>query len=78
MSALVPETYTEWRHCIEVECRLELTPRFIAERLEALQNPKDHHTERFVKLWGRAHHARVLEWFRQAQSELATGREGAG
>lgn len=63
----IPENYEEWRHCITVDCGLELTPQFILERIAALQNDKDHHTQQFVKLYGRQHLQQVLGWFAQAQ-----------
>lgn len=74
---VVPTTFAQWRHCIEVECGLVITPRFLADRLAALQNPKDPHTQRFLRVWGQSHHARVLEWFRQAQAELEAPRGGS-
>ncbi|MCC5860539.1 MAG: hypothetical protein JJT93_01345 [Gammaproteobacteria bacterium] len=71
-STLLPTSYAEWRHCIEVDCGLEITPEFVAARLAALQNPKDHATRRFLELYGEAHHARVLGWFREAQAAVVT------
>lgn len=76
MTQVVPETYEQWRHCIEIECGLELTAQFAAERLTALLNRKDHHTNRFFAIWGTEHHARVLDWFRRAQAELAVTQRG--
>ena len=68
-NSIVPETYEEWRHCITVECGLELTPDFISKRITSLQNDKDHYTQQFVKLYGQQHLQQVLGWFRQAQQK---------
>ena len=70
MQDIVPQSYDAWRHCIEVECGIALTAPWIEQRLVALQDGRDHHTQRFVQLWGQAHHARVLGWFQQALEEL--------
>lgn len=68
---MIPDSYSAWRHCIEVDCGLPLTAAFIHERLEALGDPRDFRTEQFVRHYGAAHLARVQAWFAQAQRELA-------
>jgi len=67
-SAFLPKNYEEWQHCITVECGIELTPSYVSERLSALNNNKDHHTKRFVKLYGESHLQSVIGWFKHAQS----------
>ncbi|MEM0899493.1 MAG: hypothetical protein AAGI92_06025 [Pseudomonadota bacterium] len=69
---VVPTNYQEWEHCITVECGIPLTKEFVAERLEALQNMRDFQTQKFVKRWGEEHHAKTLQWFREAEEKLAT------
>jgi len=71
MSSIIPDSYQAWRHCIEVECRLNLSADYIRERIAALENPRDFHTQQFVSLWGEAHRQQVLIWFRQAGQALA-------
>lgn len=66
----VPQNYNEWRHCIIVECGLKLTSDYIAERLVALNDTNDFHTERFIELYGEQHLRRVIGWFEQAQGAL--------
>ena len=63
-------TYEDWKHCITVECRLSLNPEFITERLDALKDPGDHHTQKFVQEWGQAHLNQVIQWFESAQAEF--------
>lgn len=67
----VPQSYEEWEHCITVKCGIPLTPDYVAGRIAALENGRDFQTEKFITRWGAAHHARTLEWFREAQSRLA-------
>ena len=64
----LPQTYEQWHHCIRVECGLELTPTYIAERISALNDKKNAHTQRFVKLYGEEHLQRVIAWFFHAKS----------
>jgi hypothetical protein len=67
----VPETYAAWRRCIEVDCGIELTPAFIAARLQALADERDPHTRRFVAPWGEAQRRRVLGWLDEARAGFA-------
>ncbi|MEM6578887.1 MAG: hypothetical protein AAF678_10375 [Pseudomonadota bacterium] len=67
---VIPRTYEEWEHCITVECGIALTPEYVAERIEALENQNDHHTLKFLEQYGKAHLGRTLAWFREAQAKL--------
>jgi hypothetical protein len=66
----VPKTYDDWKHCITVDCGIALTAEYVAARIDALQDESDYHTQKFVKMWGEAHRARTLAWFRQAAASL--------
>jgi hypothetical protein len=63
---VIPETYDQWRRCIEVDCGIPLTPAFIDQRLNELATPSDFRTHQFLSLYGEAHRDRVIRWFRQA------------
>ncbi len=63
-------TYQDWRHCIEVQCGIPLTPTFVAQRLAELADPAHERTQKFVKTWGEAHRQRVIGWFEQASREI--------
>lgn len=67
ISSIIPKNYEEWRHCIIVECGLELTPNFIENRIASLQNDKEHYTQQFIRLYGRQYLETVIGWFLQAQ-----------
>ena len=66
--------YEDWKHCITVQCKIKLTPDYVAKRIAALNNERDPMTARFIKLYGDAHLKRTIGWFEQASAELA----GAG
>ncbi|MBV6811841.1 hypothetical protein KWH19_19230 [Xanthomonas campestris pv. pennamericanum] len=72
MSQHLPENYAAWRHCIEVDCAQPLTADFIAQRLAALHDPADHHTQQFLRRWGQAHHQQVIVWLERAQAAQNT------
>lgn len=64
---MIPRTYEEWRHCIEVDCGLQLNQAFIAERLAELTEAEHERTRQFVRLYGEPHRLRVIGWFEQAR-----------
>jgi hypothetical protein len=61
----IPQTFDQWRHCIEHHCGIPLTAEFAQKRIKELENPKSDHTKRFIESYGPQHHERVLSWFRQ-------------
>lgn len=67
---IIPQSYEAWHHCITVECGLELTADYVSDRIASLQDERDHHTQQFVKCYGRSHRDKVLAWFFQAQRGL--------
>ena len=70
-SSIIPNNFAEWKHCITVECGLELTPEYIEQRILALQTSNDHYTQQFTRLYGEQHLQRVLTWFQQAQTDFS-------
>jgi hypothetical protein len=71
MNPAIPQTYAQWRECIEVDCGIALTAPFIAARLAILTQPQQEETVRFARHYGTAHLARVVAWFQTAQREVA-------
>ncbi len=69
----IPRNYNEWKHCIVTDCDVQLTPEYIQERLDALQDEKDEHTRQFINSYGRHHLQLVISWFKQAQQEALEG-----
>jgi hypothetical protein len=67
---VTPATYEQWRHCIEVQCGIKLTPDFVQQRLSALRDNGDYQTQRFLEMWGEPHLDQVVAWFEQARLEL--------
>ena len=67
-----PETYAQWHHCITVECRIPLTPAFVAQRLTVWRNAQSEEAVRFRRLYGEAHWRSVVGWFERAERERAS------
>ncbi|MFT3763334.1 MAG: hypothetical protein QM761_12180 [Pseudoxanthomonas sp.] len=69
---IIPDSYVAWRRCIEIDCGMRLDADYIAQRIEALEDIRDYHTQQFVRRWGEPHRQRVVAWFRRAQDELGS------
>ncbi len=67
----IPTNYDEWRHCITVICQQPLTLDFVEERIQALTNPTDYMTVRFVELYGDGQRLNTLQWLEQERKRLA-------
>jgi len=63
-------TYDDWKHCITDICKIPLTLDFVAQRLDELQDIRDHKTQKFISTWGEDHRKQVIAWFKQAEAEL--------
>jgi hypothetical protein len=69
----VPQSYEQWKHCIEVDCGIKLTPQYVEDRIASLEDPTDHYTTQFMKVWGPDQLANVKAWFLVAQRESQRG-----
>lgn len=68
---IIPKSYESWRHCITVICQQELNLPYIEMRIQALNTPSDHMTQRFVQLYGEQQRIMTLEWFEKAKNALS-------
>ena len=66
---MVIDSYEAWVTCITVDCGIPLTVPFIRERIDALRDPSNAHTKRYLALYGEAHLEQVIGWFEQALEE---------
>ncbi len=74
---MIPTDYASWQRCITVDCGLDLTPAFVADRLAELRDPTHRRTRRFVQSWGEAHRLRVVGFFERAERRLGHADAGA-
>lgn len=68
---MIPRTYAQWQHCISVECGMDLSTDFIAQRLAVWRDAQSQESVRFRRLYGDAHWKAVLDWFERAERETA-------
>jgi len=68
---VIPQSYAQWRHCIEVDCGIPIEPAFVQARLSVLRDPAHDETRRFASLYGQAHARSVLAWFEQAAAAMS-------
>ncbi len=64
-SSEIPKTYEAWLRFTTEQCNVELTPEFARQRVAALEDAKSAEAVSFARLYGEAHRARVVEWFRR-------------
>ncbi len=60
---MIPKSFEEWKHCIIVDCQINLTKEFAERRLAVYQNPESRETRKFISLYGQQHLDRVVHWF---------------
>ncbi|MEM6780819.1 MAG: hypothetical protein AAF569_03050 [Pseudomonadota bacterium] len=63
-------TYDDWKHCITELCDIPLTPDYIEKRIAELNDQNNHHTHKFIDVWGEPHLQKVIGWFEQARQEF--------
>ena len=66
-----PASYEKWKHCITVVCGIPLTLKYVQERIAALNDGKDYHTQQYIKVWGSERHSQTISWFQRAADELS-------
>lgn len=76
-SLRLPQDFQEWRHCIEVLCRIPLTRAYVAQRREELSHLRNRMDQKFVELYGEQHLGRVRAWFEQVWEEQSFASDGA-
>lgn len=70
-TSAIPSNYEDWKHCITIDCNIKLTVPYIQERITALGDVQNTHTQAFAKLYGDAYRQTVLHWFQKAKQEIA-------
>ncbi len=65
----LPQSFSEWRYCIEVLCNTPLTPTYVEQRIQQLKTLNNKLDKRFVELYGEEHRRQVLSWFERVKGE---------
>lgn len=62
---MIPNTFAEWKYCIEKECGIALSATFIEQRIQSLTDHSDAHTIALKRLYGESHVTQLINWFQQ-------------
>jgi hypothetical protein len=62
---MIPQTFSEWLHCIKVECGIAVTRQFAQERLAIYKNTTHKETRKFAALYGEQHLNNIIQWLQQ-------------
>ena len=66
-----PESYDQWRECIEVKCQLPLTKAFCEKRLKVLQDASNAETKRFILHYSEVYLQQICQWYTKTLSTKA-------
>ena len=62
---MIPKTFEQWKKCIIVDCKIELTREFAVKRLSVYQDKNNKETKKFIALYGAAHVDNIISWLKQ-------------
>lgn len=67
---MIPNDYISWKHCITVDCGIELSKDFLQNRLLVLTDPNSAETKKMILLYGQMHIQNLIKWIQQALYEF--------
>lgn len=62
---MIPQTFNDWKNCIEKDCKINLTKDFAKQRLAVYQDGNNKETQEFISLYGERHLQNIIHWFKQ-------------
>jgi hypothetical protein len=68
---MIPNSYSEWKYCIEVKCGIKLTEDFIKSRIHTLSDRNHDETKKFITTYDENHLNRVVEWYKKSLTEIS-------
>lgn len=64
---MIPQTFNQWKQCIEKDCGVTLTKKYASEKLADYENEENSETKKFIPLYGEHHLQNIIQWFHQIQ-----------
>jgi hypothetical protein len=61
---MIAQSFEEWKHCIENDCKIKLTKEFAKKRLSVYLNRKETETQKFISLYGEQHLENIIKWLK--------------
>jgi len=59
--------YQDWRDGLTQRCKIKITPEYARERINALNDQSDLHTQEFAAKYGESYLKQVIQWFEEAE-----------
>lgn len=67
---MIPNDYNSWKHCITIECGIELSKDFLQNRIRVLTDVTNQETQKIILLYGQIHIHNLIKWMQQALYEF--------
>jgi hypothetical protein len=64
---MIPQTFEQWKFCIEKNCGIKITKAFVEERLAVYENASNEETKKFIALYGQEHLKNIITWLQQSK-----------
>lgn len=62
---MTPQTFEQWKHCITVDCKINLTKDFASQRLTIYADLNNPESQKFASLYGEGHLQNVISWLKK-------------
>jgi len=62
---MIPQSFEQWKYCIERDCGISLTKAFAQQRLSVYKDRQNLETQKFVSLYGEQHLSNIIAWLKQ-------------
>jgi len=60
---MIPLSFEEWKNCIIIDCKINLTKEFAQQRLAVYSNKDNPETQKFASLYGEQHLKNIITWY---------------
>lgn len=64
---MIPQTFEQWKDCIENKCKIVLTSEYVNSRLLELADDSNTNTILFIEKYGKEHKNNILLWFNRVK-----------
>jgi len=62
---MILQSFKQWKHCLENDCKINLTKEFAQKRLTIYQDTEHPETLKFISLYGKQHLDNIIKWFKR-------------
>lgn len=67
---IFPGNYQAWKMCITHKCKIPLTKKFVAERINSLSNKESSEYRNFVMKYGEDWTNTIISYFKKSLEEI--------